>query len=181
MILDAAASLLREVGPDGITVKQLADRAETSKGSLYHFFPDVPAVLRALADRHLAEIGVITESIARDESIAWQTVPTREVVRYVLAPLDYLEQNPDLMALIRAPGVLPRTGRSMQPMLDFVDRVLGARFPSMSKPRRAARAAMIVAVIDGAVATVTRGRTDTSGELRRELEELLTVYLDSLD
>src|SRR5260221_79424 len=47
-ILDAAAELVTELGVEGVTPQALADRAATSKGSLYHLFPDVSAVLRAL-------------------------------------------------------------------------------------------------------------------------------------
>jgi AcrR family transcriptional regulator len=176
MILDAAAELVTEVGPEGITVQLLAERAETSKGSLYHFFPDVPAVLRALADRHRAAIDVILDSIANDESIDWRNVPTHEVVTHLLAPLDYLEQNCDLLGLVRAPAVLPRSARAMEPMVTFAETILGSRFPDMSEDHLAARSNMIVAVMDGVVGMASRGCAMD----RVELERLLEAYVDSI-
>ncbi len=179
-ILDAAAELVTEVGVEGITVQLLAERAETSKGSLYHFFPDVPSVLRALGERHLSEIHAIACGIVSDKSIDWPNIDAHTVVKHILTPLDYLEQNCDLLAIVRAPGILPRSSREMQPMLQFVAGVLAARFPDMPADRRATRTAMIVAMIDGVVATAGRGCAVGAKGMRHELEELLAIYVRGL-
>ena len=180
-ILDAAADLVTEVGVEGITVQLLADRAQTSKGSLYHFFPDVPAVLRALAERHLLAIRAIVDAIVHDESISWRTVPAQQVVTRLLAPLDYLGENCDLLAIVRAPGILESSVRTIKPMRSFVEHVLGARYPQMDAEHLTARAAMIVAVIDGVVTTANRGCSVGAEAMRRELENLLTIYVSALD
>lgn len=180
-ILDAAAQLIEEVGVEGVTVQLLADRAATSKGSLYHFFPDVPSVLRALADRHLGEIGAIVNRIIEDRSTDWRGMPARQVVASLLAPLDYLEHNCDLFALIRAPAILPRETRAMEPMIRFVGFILSSRYPEMADDRRAARAATLVAVIDGVVGTAARGCSHQGAGMRTELEELLVIYLEGID
>ena len=179
-ILDAAAELLVEVGVEGLTVQALAERAETSKGSLYHFFPDMPAVFRALADRHLQEISRIVAAIMSDATLDWRTMYPSAVVQQVLAPLDYLERHSDLLALIRSPGVLPRSSRSMEPIHEFVDFILSARFPTMPADRRCARAATICAVIDGAVTTAVQGCIRGAAGMRRELEEMLSIYISGL-
>jgi AcrR family transcriptional regulator len=178
-ILDAAAELVAEVGVEGFTVQGLAGRAETSKGSLYHFFPDVASVLRALADRHLQAISAILSAIKEDPEINWREIEPSVVVKHILAPLDYLENHSDLLALVRAPGVLPRSARSMEPVHAFVDFVLAARF-HMRAERRSARAATICAVIDGVVTTSMNGCVRGSEGMRAELEEMLTIYLGGL-
>jgi AcrR family transcriptional regulator len=53
-ILDVAAELLVERGADGVTMTDVADRAQVSIGSLYRWFPAQPSLVRALAHRHLA-------------------------------------------------------------------------------------------------------------------------------
>jgi AcrR family transcriptional regulator len=179
-ILDAAAALVVEVGVEGLTVQMLADCAETSKGSLYHFFPDVPAVLRALADRHLQEIGEQLSAIMRDERIEWAGLAATDVVSYILAPLDYLEQNSDLLALVRSPAVLPRSSRSMEPIQAFVEFILGSRFPQMPVDRRTSRAATICAVLDGVVTSSVRACSRGSEGMRRELSEMLVIYVGGL-
>jgi AcrR family transcriptional regulator len=179
-ILDAAAQLIEEVGVEGVTVQLLADRAATSKGSLYHFFPDVHSVLRALAERHMGEIGAIIGGIEENERLDWQHMSSREVIQALLAPLDYLEQNCDLLSLLRAPGILPRETRSMEPMVHFVGHILESRYPAMDSARRQARAATLVAVIDGVVGTAARGCSHQGAGMRQELEELLVIYLEGI-
>jgi AcrR family transcriptional regulator len=50
-MLDAAATLLDEVGPEALTTSAIAARAGVSVGSLYQFFPDKHAVVESLARR----------------------------------------------------------------------------------------------------------------------------------
>lgn len=52
-MLDACAALLEEVGYEGLTTTQVADRAGVAIGSLYQFFPDKRALVQALAVRNL--------------------------------------------------------------------------------------------------------------------------------
>src|SRR3954468_4054584 len=89
-VLDAAAAIITEGGAESLTVQALADRANTSKGSLYHFFPDLRGVLCALADRHSAALTALASSLIADESVAWATLPLPEVIDRFLAPLSYL-------------------------------------------------------------------------------------------
>lgn len=54
-ILDAAEAVFAETGVDGASMQAIADRAESSVGSLYHFFPNKEAVIergRASATRN---------------------------------------------------------------------------------------------------------------------------------
>lgn len=53
-ILDAAAALIAESGVDAATTNAIAERAGTSVGSLYQFFPNGAAVRYALARRYHA-------------------------------------------------------------------------------------------------------------------------------
>jgi AcrR family transcriptional regulator len=52
-MLDACAQLVDEVGCDGLTTTLLAERAQVAIGSVYQFFPDKQAVVRALVVRNL--------------------------------------------------------------------------------------------------------------------------------
>lgn len=55
-ILDAAAELIVEMGYADITTNHIANRAETSVGSLYQYFGNKDVVLEALADRYHAQL-----------------------------------------------------------------------------------------------------------------------------
>jgi AcrR family transcriptional regulator len=53
-IVEAAARILSEAGPRGLKTSHVAERAGVSVGSLYQYFPDRKAIVRALIERQLA-------------------------------------------------------------------------------------------------------------------------------
>jgi AcrR family transcriptional regulator len=55
-ILDAAVRILKREGFQAITTNRVAEVAGVSIGSLYQYFPDRPAILEALHQRHIEEI-----------------------------------------------------------------------------------------------------------------------------
>lgn len=54
-MLAAAMELIALRGSDAMKMGEVAERAGVSIGSLYQFFPDKSAIIRALAERHTAE------------------------------------------------------------------------------------------------------------------------------
>jgi len=52
-MLDAAQQLVADIGYEAMSTTLIADRARVSIGSLYQFFPDKQAVVRAVALRNL--------------------------------------------------------------------------------------------------------------------------------
>lgn len=54
-MLAAASDLIAQQGSDAIKMSEVAERAGVSIGSLYQFFPDKSAMIRALAERFTAE------------------------------------------------------------------------------------------------------------------------------
>ncbi len=54
-ILDAATDLIVERGAQGVTMSEIAKRADLVIGSLYQYFTDKSAIYRAILIRHTAE------------------------------------------------------------------------------------------------------------------------------
>jgi len=54
-ILDAAEEVFIALGYEQTTTRAIASRAEVPIGSLYQFFPDKAAIVRALADRYFEQ------------------------------------------------------------------------------------------------------------------------------
>ena len=176
-ILDAAAELIVELGPAGLTVQALAERARTSKGSLYHFFPDLASVLCALADRHAEAIGALTRAMAEDPETEWRGLTVEETVERFLAPLAYLERHPDLLALARTPIMVDERTRRLAPLCELADHILRQRYPAMADRERRLRASTMVAVLDGVVGYAVRSPDCAAGEMMGELRTVLVAYL----
>src|SRR5215510_11144999 len=75
-MLDACASLVDELGYEGLTTTLLAERAGVAIGSVYQFFPDKRAVVQALTARNLAAYLERLSSRIAELGLArwWETV-----------------------------------------------------------------------------------------------------------
>jgi AcrR family transcriptional regulator len=180
-ILDAAAALIVEGGAEGLTVQALAERARTSKGSLYHFFPDLRAVLCALADRHTTALRAQSAGMMMDPQIDWSALPLPEVIDRFLAPLSYLESHPDLLALARMPMMLDTSTRRLTPYRDLAAHILATRCPALPQPQRLAAAGAMVAIVDGIVGYGLRSDDVRPKQMVEELRRALCAYLGALD
>lgn len=65
-ILAVATELIAAQGSDALRMAEVAAKAEISIGSLYQYFPDKAAVIRALAERYNAEGRACIEDGLRD-------------------------------------------------------------------------------------------------------------------
>src|SRR5258708_20538509 len=55
-LLEAAAAIFSEVGYEAATMRDIAERAGASIGSLYQFFPNKEVVARAIKTRYCQEL-----------------------------------------------------------------------------------------------------------------------------
>lgn len=62
-ILDAGAAVFAERGVEAATMQEIAERAETSIGSVYRFFADKEALFRAVVDRVAANDRELMETV----------------------------------------------------------------------------------------------------------------------
>ncbi len=180
-ILDAAASLIAESGTERLTVQMLADRANTSKGSLYHFFADLPSVIRALGDRHFAAVSGLTGGMIADPSIKWRALSVDATVEHFLAPLAYLEANPDLLALVRVPVPAEELGERLAPIRDLAAHLLAERCAALPGAQRMAAAMTMVGMLDGVVGYALRTGDVSAEQLTTELRRALVAYLSRLE
>jgi AcrR family transcriptional regulator len=99
-ILDAAESVVSEIGVDATTTNAIAERAGASVGSLYHFFANKDAILLALAERYANSAKDILQQSSRlDEP--W--VPLSELFTQMIAAFAEMDKrNPAYMAVCRA-------------------------------------------------------------------------------
>jgi AcrR family transcriptional regulator len=83
-MLDAAQELVAELGYDAVTTTLIAERADVSIGSLYQFFPDKQAVVRAVALRNLERFTLRMEGLnERGEFHDWWSFVSLVMDEYV--------------------------------------------------------------------------------------------------
>jgi AcrR family transcriptional regulator len=66
-ILKATIQVLLKVGKESLTTTLVATRAGVSVGTLYQYFPNKSALLRAALQRHMDEIGSVLEMVCREQ------------------------------------------------------------------------------------------------------------------
>lgn len=153
-LLDLAADLVAEHGPDGVTMAALAEAADYAPASLYTYFSSRSALLAALQQRALATLGEVAEAHHRacDEALASHRGPDRPTD--AVAALARLWSFADLF--LAAPEQHPREFRLQQQLLatpgieDAADaaEVLPAALGVLDVPRRLLAAAADIGALD---------------------------------
>lgn len=92
-ILDAAERVAAAGTP--ITIAQVAADAGYARTAVYAVFPDMPALVDALAERHM------TRLLATADGILSQQLPVRELLRQIVALVcEFVDSNPNLHHLL---------------------------------------------------------------------------------
>lgn len=170
VVLEAAAQLLEATGEAGFNTNAVAERAGVSIGTLYRYFPDKKAILRALAlreteahrDRVMAALGG-DRGVARDramirafvQAFAGRHRARRIAASALLASADHAELAAKF-ALAEA-GLKDASGRPLTRVQAFV-------------LSRAVQGAMRAAVLEGVDFLESR-------EFEDELVRLSRAYL----
>jgi AcrR family transcriptional regulator len=189
-ILDAAAALIVESGVTNLTMQAIAKRSRTASGSLYHFFPDQDAVMRALATRHVCGLhGMLAATraglAAAQVEAKGTPVPAAALVDQMLEPVfAYKAKHPEYRLVEDA--IASRCLRVDREALQtaacaLAEQLVVARDPAAPPRVRAVRAATIMAALSGVMTRLehvhdVRARSDQV----RELKRLLTAYLECI-
>jgi AcrR family transcriptional regulator len=115
-LLAAAAEVIEEVGYDAATMTVIAQRANTSIGSLYQFFPNKEAITEAL---RLQYVDAISTLLAEADA---QNITTAEGMAEALLEIriKLLEKYPAHRKLIDAPAPIKNVMRAK-----IVDQIVG--------------------------------------------------------
>jgi len=87
-ILMATIQVLLKVGKESLTTTRVAARAGVSVGTLYQYFPNKSALLRAALQRHLDEVGSALETVCREQAgSSLETMAAALVTRFLQAKM----------------------------------------------------------------------------------------------
>jgi AcrR family transcriptional regulator len=181
-ILDAAAAILVEDGIGALTMHGIARRSGTTIGSMYHFFTDVASVLTALSARHAQGLMTLIESVDA-ANVRWARISAAVAVDRFLHPLlRYVRAHPDLLPIlrhVRAPQSDPDRLQLLAILTSLIERIVAARKPALSSAARKARAATIIAIIDGVAQRSALTISPSRGVMTSELKRALVAYLNA--
>ena len=97
-IVAAAAALLRDGGARAVTTRAVADAAGVQAPTIYRLFGDKDGLIEAVAERVMAD-HVATKSVPPDDADPLGTFRASW-----LRHIDFSLENPDLYAILNAPG-----------------------------------------------------------------------------
>jgi AcrR family transcriptional regulator len=178
-ILDAAESVIAEVGYPEMTTNQVAARAGLSPGSLYQFFRNKEEILNGLVSRYTddrqefwdARLSMVTPEVPLeilvgqlvDESVAFKgKSPAYWSLLYGTATGDQLAAA---------------SQRMHQSLAGQLAAMLRRRSPEMSQERALLSATMSLAMVKAVLPMLNSATPERSAELVAELKLMLTRYL----
>ena len=176
-LLDAAAAVIADVGYEAATLTAVADLAGASIGSLYQYFPDKPAVARALATRYGAELAdrwapLVSEAPAL--SLAGLVDRMFDVV------LGFLSDRPAFLPLLATAAAYQHAKADQSRMRGHVAALLRAHRPGRLTAAEAARVAEVaVQIMKGMPLLFARPTTRDRASFVREFKLALSAYLDA--
>jgi AcrR family transcriptional regulator len=183
-ILNAAEELFAEVGYGNATTNAIAARAETSIGSLYQFFPNKEAILRAIALRYMEELRELFDQTLTSEALKTLSLPLfLERLIYSLAQLreSHAGFRPLFLASQVSPEVVEHTTELHQEIMQRVYQLLALRNPALSEYQCMVCARTCVALFQTlmslAMGLQGQERVDQLNELRTVLLYYLQTYV----
>lgn len=176
-ILDAAAEVIAEVGVEAATTNAIAERAGAAVGSLYHFFPNKLAIVRALAARYESDM---REVVDQAMPAAARQLSTERMAEALVEPIAaYMERNPAYLPVFYA-STDPRNPSGTTPgvtqaTVGLVEQLIATRAPSVSPALRRFKANFSVQLVHRMLEYAWSVPRPMRGEVIRELKRVLAL------
>jgi len=124
-LLDAAESVIVDVGVSGLSMREVARRANLPIASVYHYFPAASAILRALADRNLGGLRNVLDARLKARLHTQDSMDTAgELIELVIDDIvAFLSATPSIPAIWNGLRANPELRA-----LDIEDTTKNARF-----------------------------------------------------
>jgi AcrR family transcriptional regulator len=173
-ILDAAERLIHVHGQVAFTANELAAAAGMSIGRVYYWYPDIPAVVKALVQRAVARLVETYSDIATDEA---DDDTSALIHRTIEALCDFIDANPGAVALCLSGDPESGPGQLLIDKLkDVTARLLEYSVPGLPSAEIALVSRTAVAIVLGTLrGYVTAG--DEKPFIRQELIYVLTSWM----
>lgn len=182
-IVVAAADLFATTGYEATTMEAIATAASTSIGSVYRFFPNKPAVFRAVAAVALGQIeSVVLEvlELASADTASWQTLLDTAIDRLALVH----REDPAVRAVLANLQLYGEYAAEDEKLTrQFVAATAGlfsVWAGSMPEHERHVVATMVVQTITGILVLAQREQPALADAMLAQLKLMLRRYLEPL-
>ncbi len=179
-ILSAARELLLEVGPEGLSLRQVARRADFSPAALYTYFPNKDSLIASLFGESFERLDAYLRRVPAD------LPPDRRVIELGLAYMEFAHENPmDLrcMMLSTSLDLPPSSGKALGLS---AARLIGETFrqgvqEGVFKPDGLCSAPEMAfgawALVHGMVSIAGIDLTEVAGEVSADPRRVLETYV----
>jgi AcrR family transcriptional regulator len=178
-ILDAAEEVFAEVGYETATNTEIAERAETSIGSVYQFFPSKEAILEALVERYAEELRALHD---RELSTEAAQLPLSVLLSRVIDSLvQFKAERPAFWPIFYGSQTSERLSAAADELLGEVvgrlDGIFAIRTPELEDGRRRLYARIAVEIFKGLLPVALEGDEEHRELVIAEINKLLFAYL----
>ena len=182
-ILDAAEQLFAEVSYDAATTNAIAARAHTAIGSLYQFFPNKEAILRALVARFLEQMNAAFDA-ALAEVDASSITSTDALIDRILDPLLALQaQRAGILHVffsLRRAGASSEAAQALiAEIVSRLDALVAVREPWIDPARRHLYVQIVVEVVRALLPLTIAPDGTQRPEVVAEIKRLLRAYMNA--
>jgi AcrR family transcriptional regulator len=184
LILDTAAALLAELGPEAINTNALAERAQISVGSVYQYFSNKEMILTALGERYLQQLSQNTVSALQQDVVGLDFVT---MVNRIVEPMIAFERRYPAFRHLNAgqegAGVLAEAGKRVeQEVLATIFDLLRRIAPELETAKGWQVARVTKALYKGISYLIQQEKdiTSSGGDVDKLLEDMKRVMADYL-
>jgi AcrR family transcriptional regulator len=175
--LESAEALLAELGFEAATMTAIAERASSSIGALYSYFPDKKSIALALLDTYAGQIEEHWRSLF-DEIATLSADDFSE--RFIDRFLDFVAEHPAYLQLQAAPIRLRRSAAAKRAFRAPLIKALSVRVPSLSQHRAELCAHVILQIVRGMMQMYNDAALPQRAVVSREFKTVLSAYLNTV-
>ncbi|WP_433969055.1 TetR/AcrR family transcriptional regulator [Tunturiibacter gelidiferens] len=176
-MLEAAASLLAEVGYDAATMTEIADRANASIGTVYQYFPNKPAIVLALRNQYVAEMEERWAHL-NEQNVAEMTV--KQIAHHLVeVTTRFVDEHPAYFAILDAPVKYKRSQEARNRLRERIANVFRSKRPAISQEMAYRMANVSLAIIKSMNKLYAEANFKEREELVKEYKLALAAYLES--
>jgi len=173
-LLEAAAAIFSEVGYEAATMRDIAERAGASIGSLYQFFPNKEVVAQAIKTRYCQELKEVWANLV---AVSAKTPTIRLIDQFLNVTIKLSEQHPAIIRLIDAPSSANPATDIKESLREQLVELFLTRKPRMSPNKAHRYAEATLQMIRGLLWLYSENERSEREALVAEMRSALVNYL----